>query len=96
MSLRSVFCTFSRPAKPRFLRKPEFVKRTYRLDPLAECRPGIADALPKAPVIRGIHLSPPFPDERVLLPKYPENQLRRAFERVGNYMRKAIGERGGG
>ena len=43
----------------------------------------------------GLRLFLTPPDEPLLVPKYPENQLRRDFERVGKYMRKAISEHGG-
>ena len=95
MSLRPLLCTFSRPVKSKVLRKPKFIKRTYNLNPLADRRPGITDALPMAPVVTGLDLSQLSSHEPVPVPKYRVDRLRRDFERVGNYMRKAISRHGG-
>lgn len=95
MSLRPLLYTFSRPSKSKILRKPEFVKRTYNVNPLADCRPGMTDVLPMAPVVTGLDLSPLSSHEPVPVPQYRVNRLRRDFERVGNYMRKAISRYGG-
>ena len=44
----------------------------------------------------GFRFHPPSADEPVPVPKYAGNQLDKNFERVGQYMRKAISEHGGG
>lgn len=96
MSLGPIFFTFCWPPKPRFLRKPRFVKVACQPNPVAECRPRITEVLPKAPVLMGFRFHPPSADEPVRVPKYAGNQLDKNFERVGQYMRKAISEHGGG